>query len=543
VRNVTSMTAAAMLLASLVGCSDAESAARRKLAQQLDEARRRYAAATAILAVPPYMDRSSGQVWPVGRRLTEGELRVPTTQPAENPKAVKLLRDAAAGMTAALSANDAAPDAAKAEARLLLGNVQTALGRYYAMGAEQLRNRAAAARRSADVAMDLLRNSAGLAKFNEALAGLSRDNVHALRDRITRRAERVGKEIEQLDARIAALQQEIGRLQAASDALVQQANALRDRSRVRDDEQGLELLKQSNRKMSQVAANANAIAGKQEEIASLQAQKARLAGARQTEQLKLQAIAAHLGKMDSEGSAAKVTMEAFRRLTAEHQRTVEAHAVEAARLCRAAAEKEQAALGEFLKAAGSFRQAERLLDAAMRKARDLKAGLKKENPIVENLLDDQHKAMAVAAKAAAHLEMAELRSRQLATAKANAALASKIQQAWRRLGDAPPKVVAELKAYLPETQETHDQAVKDYQAAEKDLEALEKSMLRRAPGRNTKWIHQACLASAYLGHYELTGDENIRVKASQFVEQALSGKEGSPYLEPVVRLRELLASQ
>ena len=402
-RKVTCMIAAAMLVVTFVGCSDAASAARRRLARRLDEARRRYAAATAILAVPPYTDRSSGQVWPVGRRLTEGELTVPTTLPAENAKAVKLLQDAAAGVRGALSANAAAPDAAKAEAHMLLGHVQTALGRYYALMAEQLRNRAAVARASAGSALNVLASKAAVAKFNGDLAGLSRDGIRALRDRITRREKRIAKEIQQIDARIVALQQDISRLQASNDALVRQANALRERSRAREDRRGLELLKQSNARMSQVSANANVIAAKREEIASLSEQKARLDAARRAEHLKLQAIAAHLAKMDSEGSAAKAKMEVQRREAGEQQRTVEAQAAEVVRLCRDAAEKERTALEQFLQATNSFRQAERFIDADIRRARDLKVALKKENAIVENRLDDQHKATAVAAKAAAHL--------------------------------------------------------------------------------------------------------------------------------------------
>jgi len=155
----------------------------------------------------------------------------------------------------------------------------------------------------------------------------------------------------------------------------------------------------------------------------------------------------------------------------------------------------------------------------------------------------------LAARASAYLAMAEIRSRQLQTAKDNALLADRIAAAAKAMGLAVPAVVGQLKAFKAADAETRKLAEEDYKRAEDDLLAVLRSHLNdrtighsvgECIGSNIRWIYQGQLADTYLGHYRLTGDKAVLAQAEEFVKKALEGKERSPYLTPVRRLKVVI---
>ncbi|KPK86482.1 MAG: hypothetical protein AMJ81_01150 [Phycisphaerae bacterium SM23_33] len=576
-----------VLLGSLLvaGCGDSgKAAARKKLADRVDEARRLYGHAASTLAYPSYVDkvtglsvaldetvvlkdgtRLEGQVTRVGRKYRiqartgqamevsadqvaridmfktpDADIDV-STQPAQTSEAVKLLDRARGLVSDALQANPKASPGAKADAEQLLGDIEFARGNLLAGQADQLRRRGAELRGHARALVNVARNHAVLMDFSKALANMSRKKIQQTHDDGQKELAAVNARIDAIDVKIADRRKQMAALTAGNAELLKEVQSLRDESEREGGPKGLELLKQAHardRTRNDNQAKIDAAVG---EIDNLLVDKGLEQGNAAAVQAKLAVIKAHLASMDEHAQAAE---KAAQQAQADVDRTfkdVQAVAERIVQTCREAAAKEPAALNALAASAGHFGGSETQVRAERQAAESVqgeRAGALTE--VVRELADDKHLAGIVAAGASAELAQGELRSQQLAAAKDNAALAQAITELAKQIGQDPPAVVEQLKAPLANEAATRQSAVKNYQQAEAGLERVVQTHLRDSIGRNTLWIYQGQLADTYLGHYRLTGDADVLTKAKKSVDDALSGREQSDYLRSVVRLRGLI---
>lgn len=575
-----------VLLASLAvgGCDSGKVAARKKLAEQVGKARRLYLRATSHLANPHYVDavtkagvardevvvlkdgsRITGRVTPTptGYRIETrtGQARQValdrvagfevfktdaadisvTTQPTDSAPAEQLLDKASQLVMQALADNADAPAGAKADARQVLGDIESARGGLLAAAAERLRQQAAERRGHARALAGAAQNHADLAKFNESLANAPRVKVLAAQAAAQKELAAANGEIKTLDGKIVALQKQMATLRAENADLTKKARSLRDASERGSGQKSLDLLKQAhehertkNRKTAQIDQA-------KDQIDSLLVDKGFQQGKSAAAQARVDLLKGRLAGMDGQKKVSEDAMQAARADADRTFKQVQGLGGEVVQACKTASAKEAAALEAFKQAADRFREAAQHI----RDERDAARKAQPDEPlagseITRQLADDKHLAGIMAARAAASLASAELRSRQLGTAKGNADLAGAMAAAAKQLGQQAPATVAELKAYLADEAQTRDQAIREYQAAEKELESVLSSHLRDRIGERIRWIYQGLLADAYLGHYRLTNDPKVLTQAKSLIDKAVEGKAGSPFVTPARQLKALI---
>lgn len=576
-----------VLLASLLvgGCESGRAVARKKLADQVDQARRLYNQATSYLANPRYVDTVTGLsiardetvVLKDGTKLTgqvtstrtgyriatrTGQVReVPvtkvarfesfetpaseiavSTQPADlGAAAAKILDEAGRLVKDALSGNLDAPPGAKAQAHKLLGEIEFARGSLLAAGAERLRSRSSELRGHARTLVSTSRNYAILADFNKSMANMPRDKLLQTRNDTQKQLAAANDRIKAVDGKIAALQEEMKTLGGKNAALTKKARGFRDGSERQGGKRGLDLLKQAHDAERAKNRNLARIDQAKDEIAVLLVDKAFEQSKAAAAKAKLALMNKRFETMDQQKQAAEKAMQAAK---ADAGRTFEEAQAVSSRvvsICKQASVKEAGALTALDKAirhlgnAKTHARAEREAARAAQSA-EPQAG----SEISQGLADDKHLAAIMAAEASAGLATAELRARQLAIARGNAELADAIEALAKQMSVGIPGVVAELKAYLPKAAQTRDQAAGEYQQAAKLLESVLRTHLKDSIGRNIRWIYQAQLADTYLGHYRLTSDVETLKKAKVLIDEAVGGKEGSPFLTSSRRLKALI---
>lgn len=527
-------------LALVGGCSSSREMARRKLADELDKARRRYDHATALTDYPFYIDRSSGVRSPIYRKLGE-RLDVPATRPAIDDRPLKVLDEAEKLLASALAeVAGNAPENIKGDAELLLGKICLAKARHRIHVGESFRADADRRHRSAVAMIDGIYNRLSEADDNKAIASMPRDKIVARQAALNKQVEDLAGKMGVGDKQIAKLVGEIAALNKDSAAKRPEAQRLRDRSEVTTGPKGLELLTAAQAIEAQIDANAGKVAARQQAMAVLNNDKALLGRQQQLVKAEMAEVGRHLAAIGKSSSEAADSAKAAQAEAVEFAGQVEAEASAAEQACRKIRDRETQALADLAKALGHFRRAASAVEAEVRAAAAAKEP--QEGGIVALMADDAHLASVLCVKASASLTMAEVRSRQLTMASANAALGARVTQAWKRLSRPSPPVAAALGGYLADPAKARKEAEDDYKAAEADLERIDGKLLRTGDAKNTKWMYQGSLAAAYLGHYRLTGERAILMKADGLVKKALEGKDRSPYLEPVRRLEELIVS-
>lgn len=586
----------------LAGCGDSKMVkARKELGRRVDEARRLHSHAVALLANPAYVDTVTGQGFPSAEKVLlkpdsplagriggsvvgkvtrvgatyrvetrtgkvytipaaqvrsieaypvpDAEIKVPT-QPIEPQRSIKLLERARKLLEEALADWPEAPVGSRADVAQLLGDVEYARGRFIADAAQRLRRQAEDMHVRARTLLRTARNRAVVVSFNRKLAAMPREKLLALREQTQKTLAAKNAEVKALDAKIVRLQNDIQALAAKNKALTRRIRQLRARSELATGRKRLELAKQAHVLERQENANTGQIEAKRDSIANLTVDRAFARRAAQAAQARLQVLEQSLSDM------AKVKQDsdrAGREAGAGVERTMRKVGALAAKVvehCRSVLEREGAALEAMAAAAKHYGAACEYLRAESQAAVEaINDNPDAKNKIAEGLADEKHLAAVMAAKASAHLAMAEIRSRQLLTANENAALAGRIAATAKAAGLAIPAVVAQLRAFKAKDSETRELAEKDYKAAEDGLLVVLRSHLDdrtvgRSPGegigRNIRWIYQGQLADTYLGHYRLTGDKAVLAQAQEFVDKALEGRELSPYLTPVRRLKALI---
>ena len=532
-----------MVLLILAGCTDARKQAGRKLAESVDQARRLYNTAAALRADPRYiLDVETGRLLPIEASSLSTQPAAAAAGRVEN--ALKPLEKARKLLERSLAENVEAPVGIKADANLMLGQIKLAKGRYHVTGAETMRAEAARARYKAQSLLRLVRAKISLAAFYGSLESMPRDNIDALRKKPAGEAYGLAGKIKSAKGEIARLEGEIDKLSTANKKQFAEASRLRDRSEVTGGPEGLKLWKDATDIDAKINVNSSKIGAYKQRIGDLQVDLTLLDKQRASTALRLAALDKRLQEMAASSLKAGEDKRAAQLEAVKLQTDVEAVGADVVKRCKAAAAQEKRAFAALTGAVSRFGLAESGVRKEWRAATARMRDVSQTTPdeILAGLADDQHLASMMALRASASLIMGELGRYQLTTSSANDALASSIADAAKLLGQEPPPAARDLAGYVSDEAETRKSAEKNYKAAQKDLEDVLRTHLRRSEvGRNIQWIYQGKLAEAYLGHYLLTGEKAVLDKAGELVAKAAAEKEGSPYLAAMLELRRLIS--
>lgn len=530
------------MLVCAAGCDNPKRTSRQNLTEKIDVARRLFNHATSLMANPLYFDRTTGKRSPVRQQLLKEDVGVPATQPIDNPDAVAKLQEASGILVKAISDNPEAPVGTVADAHHLLGEIQLALGRYHFISTDRIESKASVFRMSAQKELALIRINLISARFGQALAGLPRDKIVSLRDDAAGSLKKLGDEIKTIDRKTSSLTGQNVKLGKANEKMLNKARKMSDDSEVMGGPKGLELFKKAKALDAEANKNANTIAANQQAVEVLKFNRIRLRQKHRNAELRLAAVNKHLKGMDKQGAEATIEAKNADQRISESQKEVERLTGKIVKCNKDLTVHEKQAVSALEKAQKHLNQAEKFLRKEISTARAIVNKSDKPNSLVEGLLDDNHLTLIISAKGSAGLVLGDLYSRQITTAGANNALADGITEVRKMLGREAPPSVKSLKGYLADPVKTGELARAAYKQVEKDLGVILKSHLKRGAGRNTVWMCQAQLANAYLGHFRLTGQDDILDKANELVAEALHEKEDSSCMKSVKRLQQSIQS-
>ncbi len=513
----------------LAGCSNSKRDSGERLAGKIDEARRLFDHATAILANPPDIKASTAPA-----DATNKVVDIPTTMPVGCPDAEKKLAQAEKILIDAISANPEAPLGTKTDALHLLGQIHLETGKHHAVVAEHLRVKADDIRMLAHNALALARSNTIQVQFGTKLANLPNEKIIALQDETAKQSAEMNSAIANIDNEIAEKTRDNGKLIEENEALLVQSRSPPARSEVIGGPQGLELLKNAQTIESEVNKKTSGIAANQQEIEVLEFNKVRLRQNVRDTEAKLAAIKKRLQETEQFAVGMMEDVKVAQQRASEQQQEAEKYAGQVVECCKDIAGREKLAIAALDKAGTRLGEAQKTLRERIDAAKTAMKETDTPNEILKSGSDEGRLVIIITARGSASLALGDLRRRQIATAKANAALADAIEQQAATLAGG-------LKGYLTDADKTKTLAEENYKEAEDQLQGIRKLRLEGDAG-NTSWMSQAMLADAYLGHFYLTGQSDVLAQASQFVDEALADKEASPYLKRVVDLQRLIQS-
>ncbi len=527
-----------VLLAGVVlaGCSNSKRDSSERMGSRIDEARRLFDHATTILLNPQEVVETTAQQSPPADGTPNKDANVPTVKPVDYPLAEKKLAQARRILKKAISENPDATIGTKSDAIHLLGKIDLASGKYYSMAVDGLRCKADDLRLRSHNALALVRSNSIQAQFGTKLANLPKDKITALRDATARHLTELNADITKIDKEIRSRQKDNTKLSEKNATMMQDARKKRDDGEVAGGTKGLALFKQVQVIESKVNDKASEIAANQQAIEVLKFNKTRLQQKQADTGVKLAAIKKCLQDMTDFGRSTMLDVKVARQRASERWQDAQKRAEQVVECCKDIAEQEKLAIDALDNAAKRLNEAKKTIRSQINAANAAMKGSDKPNEILQTQSDERNLVTVIIDKSSASLTLGDLRRRQILTAKANADLADAIT---KQAGAKATTLVNELKAYLTEADKTKKLAEENYKEAENELKGILKLRLK-GNARNTLWMCQALLANAYLGHYELTGQNDVLADAVKFVNDALADKENSQYLEQVVKLQRLI---
>lgn len=521
-------TVAVLLVA---GCSDSKRyQADQKLLEETEIASRRYARAVSLMDLPPA--KVNDEYVPLGhvKRIWEGS-SVKLPEPlAVHPEARAALTAAETGLARALSqyGRDAGNEE-QALAQAMLGNILMLKAEYLRATAAADRQQARAASAMANRSVSMVQLYTSLGRYYDQLASLRDQDllavVSAAREEAAKAkadAEAVQKEIDSLRARAEQLRQ-------ANETLVPQARRLRVDSEQAGGQEGMELLDQALKLETQINENVSALAALENALerreADLSDVKAALKSAEARRKVAETIVAARKGHAD----ASRTELEGIQAALGKARSDVQEQTALLASVCERTAQADDVAAEAYTAAISRHEAARRLRPRGQDPA-------------------------TIARLADARWALAELKDQSLYLRQCNMQLADRLAGIWSPQaaeGTGPPATSSSapagqppqavpafakgLLAYVPNPEQTRNEAIENYQKAGELYEAAS-----RGVPSHLRWAYQGQAAAAYIALYRLSYDADALTKAKEALEQALEGKRESPFLAAVVELERLL---
>lgn len=523
-RHLFRVTVLVGLLAA-VGCNDPRKDATVRLRERVDKARRWYTHATALLANPTYIHRTTSQMSPVYDKIaTSQAIEIPETQPTERAEALDLLNKARAELMSGDKDIDAAPASLKALAQQLIGEIELARGRVHVVGAETFKQNAARHRRLALSHLAVADNNLLVAEYYRQFGAMPQDQIQAMRQATAADMKTAADKIAGIDGEVANLKVEIDKFVKENESLSGQARTLRDRSENASGTKGLELLREAQAIEARMDANAGKVSADQQRIEVLGVDRVLLQVEKQGVESKLAVIEDRVKNRDTFAAEAAAAIKAAQQVAGKGFAEAAQEAAAVASGLASAAAREKRGMEAFSTAVAYLGQALSSLQS-MRSVPPVPA-------------EEAQATSVTSLKGAASLGMADIRMRQLQATAANDVLAKGLTATAKKLGQEVPAAVKEIESFSADSAAARKDAVTAYQEAQKDLETALNSLSPEMA--KARWIYQGQLADAYLGHYQLTNDASVKAKAEQLLTEALASKANSPFVEPLLRMQRTL---
>lgn len=511
-----------VLLAVFIGCSDSSKEI-RKASDTLDEARRLYAQATGSLSAAPYTDESGKPITITETKLPK--VSVPTTMQAEDPAALALLDKALAKVNEVAGGAGAIPPSVKSDAFLLKGQIQLARGRYFAAAAIRYIDLGRPDRLAVRVTAADVIGSADVVDFAKQIAGGTLDKVTQLQTQAAAEQKALEDAVKAKDTQIDGLRKANDKLVGENQTLQKDLDDKRSKSQSTGGMAGVDLLKQAQDIQKQIDAKSAEIAANQSKIAALDADKALMQPAIDAAKAK---IALAKGRIDATTSQKAAVGEEGSKQAAkavEFYAQLKAPVAKVSEACKNAADQEKSAMTALGEAVSALTQA--YSDAQQ------ETGQAKE-------VADQHLATLMALRSDANLWMGKVDSRRISFSDEMVVLSKLLTDAAAKAGQSGETFSQGLAPCIADTAKLKQEAVRYFEEAATDLEKITGTYFKSGSGKNIQWIYQGMLADAYLGKFMLTRSDEVRDKAKKLLEDALAGKEYSPYLATLAQLQQAL---
>lgn len=520
-----------VLLAAMIGCSDASKTS-KKVRDTLNDSRRLYQQASALLSNPPYTDKEGNVITVTEVKLTATSLPAQVS-PAKNAQALQLLDQALAKFNQLGEDLQNVPPSLKSDALLLKGQIQLARGRYFAASGLRYGEQGWPDRLAVRVQIAQVDANEGLSRFARDLSTGTLDAVKQLQQQAENELTALNNELAAKDARIATLGKDNEALVKVNDELGKQAQKKRKASQTAPGEAAVAMLKEVKELERQVDSNSAKIAANQSTIDALQADKAVKAPAVASINSRIKDAQAALESSTSQKAAMAQTGQDYAKAAAEVFDQLEEPVKKVIDNCRKTHALEEQGIEALTQAVEVLKLAQAEADTAFR---DISAG----SDAQATTGAEQHLVTVLANKSDANLWLGKLQSQRIALSDELVPLGTSIADAAKKLGKEDLYSTLVLGCAV-NTAKAKNEAVARFGAAQVDLEKITGSYLRTGEVRNTLWIYQGMLADAYLGEYMLTRSQDVRTKAQQFLVQALANREYSPYLSTLVRLQQVLS--
>ncbi|MCE5277292.1 MAG: hypothetical protein ABFD92_15540 [Planctomycetaceae bacterium] len=493
--------------------------ARAGVMAAVDSADALYHRALGLLSSPVYEDIATGKPGPYtvdgDPVVTKDTIRL-RPPGAVNPQAIEALTQAKAIIEKGLADNAEADASVKAIAHHVNARVLWLRGFYFDQKALNQRWDAQRGASGIDRMVSVLQaQSAFLAQYDKML-NLPDGDVRQIMETTQAELTDVEKEHEAASKQIIYLGNEVASLRDQIATLSQKARESRTQSRLVNGPKSLEMVEQAIADEAQIRQIEGKIATNQDQVQQLLEQRRMLGVRINSGRGKIKAAQDMLAHRKEQLGRRSQQREDCLKLINESQQAI---VKEVSGVNKAA----QGAKADEAEAMKEYADSQKELDQSFTQAQATSAE-------------------ALAEKGNVLARVAGLQSTQAVFARRLLALKTSIAEVWSKTGAeaAAPDEVGQLGAYLADPEATaneslknYDEVIRNYQLAIQSLQDNEKVY---------RWMYQGELAAAYLGYSQVKNDPDKLRKANEIITDALKDKEASPYLRPVVRLRDSVAA-
>ncbi len=474
----------------LIGCAESESRqAGRKLMEQTSKAKRLHGKALETLAGSPGV-------------ASDGKTLIDIPAEKVHAEALAIIARAEDNLVKAIAeAGSDAPKADMAIAENVMGRLLALKGHCYTEITGKAIQRLEAGRLRAQIVLSTANWQVGMFEYYKTLGSLGDADVVIVRDRADRQAAVANDALDAIDGELSQLARDKQSYVEQYEASSSQARSLRGEAELESGQAGLDKMDKAlelQTRADTAELKAAAIEFRTDSLNNRRKPlELDLAAATQASKAAQDVIAARGKQMDN------IAASEMRISTQLSEKRAKLRDV----LTEIATASSQIGDG-FSKATNAYSLAIKRLKAA--------GNLSQEADI--------------------HMAAADLKIRCLLVLTANQNMGKSIRELWAETtSQSTPASVRKMETFIAKVEQVRSEARDSYSR----VAELYKRSLRDVE-RQQRWVYQGHIAAAYWRLYKLTNDEQDLQAARQMLDDALEGKEKSPYLAPLVELRKML---
>ena len=522
----------AMVAVLLVaGCSDSKRhGADRKLLEETQRASRLYAKAISLMDMPPA--KVNDEYLPLGHvsRVTERSSVALPVPLAVHPEARAALAEAETHLVRALGeyGRDAGEEE-QALAQAMLGDILMLKADYQRAAAAGDRQQARAALATANRSISMIQLYTALGRYYGQLASLKDQDLSAVLSTARQEAAKAKADAEAVQKEIASLRARAEQLRQANETLIPQARRLRVDSEHAGGPQAMELLDQALKLETQINENVSALAALENALERREADLSDVTAALESAEGRRKVAETIVAARRGHAEASRNELEAIQAALDTAQTGLQQQTASLESICERIAQAEDVTAEAYRMAIAKHEAARRL----RRRGQDAQT---------TSRLADARWALGELKDQSLYLRQSNM---QLAerlgavlspqTAESTAPPTASTSAPAPQTAPTVPAFAKGLLAYVPNPEQTRQEAIENYQRAGELYETASRQVRPEL-----RWAYQGQAAAAYVALYRLTYDAEALTKAKDVLSQALENKRESPFLAAVVELERLL---